>query len=383
MRVLLYHPWGRFDPACGASHAAFAHRDYFRAHRWDVHCVMQEIPKWGVTAADDARAITLDCEPVAPGDYGNEFCQLLYASERAASGRAFRHLLGEPWDAFFATDVCAAPFAHALPRTTLKVLAVGDSYARRAATSELAQRAVREAEQRFAFGRVEAELYRLFDRVLFTTEADATAARKHGVKSACHVPVWVREPEPTRPEATEDHDILICGGERSGDLADLEWFYRHVYLPHLRDYGVRLTVAGPVAVRWAVNDLRVTKLPSANGVYEASRVVVVPACEAAGPYLAVMSAMAIGRAVVATPLGLRGLDVPGDAAISIDMRSDAAGTATVIRELLAAPGWRTALGARAAQLPVRHSRERFFAALDAVWDVSAQTPRTFVTVEAA
>ena len=61
-------------------------------------------------------------------------------------------------------------------------------------------------------------------------------------------------------------------------------------------------------------------------------------------------AMAAGRAVVTTPLGIRWADAPGDAVISIDMRTDPTGTATVIRELLAAPGWRKALGERAAQI---------------------------------
>ncbi len=383
MRVLLYHPWGRFDSACGASHTALAHRDYFRARGWDVHCVMQEIPMWNVIAPDDEPAVSLDCPPVAPGDYGGEFCQLLYSSERAANASAFRHIASEPWDAFFTTDVCAAPFAHALPRDTLKVLAAGDNYARRAATSERSPVAVREAEQRFAFGRIEAELYRLFDRVLCTSEADVTVARKHGAKSACHVPLWVREAVAPHSEPIEDHDITICGGERSGDLADLEWFYRHVYLPHLRACGVRLTIAGPVSERWAVNDLRVTKLPTTNGVYEESRIVVAPAHEAAGPHVPVMNALAIGRAVVTTPLGLRGLDAPTDAAISIDMRTDPVGTATVIRELLAAPGWRKALGTRAAHTTSRHSRERFFTALDAVWELPTRTAHPFATAEAA
>ncbi|MBP3961036.1 glycosyltransferase [Gemmata sp. G18] len=377
MRVLLYHPWGRFDPACGASHAALAHRDYFRAHDWDVHCVMQQIPAWGVTAPEGESTIALNCAPNSAQDPGTEFNQLLYASERAANDRAFRTLASEPWDVFFTTDVCATPFAYALPHTTQKILAVGDSYARRAATSELVPHAVREAEYKFTFGRVEAELYRLFDHILFSTEADANAARKHSVKSACHIPLWVRATNVAPPQACEEHDITICGSEHSGDLADLEWFYRHVYLPHLRACGIRLTIAGSVADRFPVADLRITKLPSTVGVYEASRVIVAPAHSAAGPYVPVMDAMAAGRAVVTTPLGLRALNAPGDAVISIDMRTDSSGTAAVIRELLAAPGWRKALGTRAAQIPATHSRERFFAALDAVWELHTFTQRPF------
>ena len=37
MRVLLFHPWGRFDGAfCGAGHAACAHLEYFRHRGWEV-----------------------------------------------------------------------------------------------------------------------------------------------------------------------------------------------------------------------------------------------------------------------------------------------------------------------------------------------------------
>ncbi|AMV28510.1 hypothetical protein VT84_29160 [Gemmata sp. SH-PL17] len=57
------------------------------------------------------------------------------------------------------------------------------------------------------------------------------------------------------------------------------------------------------------------------------------------------------------------------------MRTDSSGTAAVICELLAAPGWRKALGTRAAQVPAVHSRERFFGALGAVWELHTFAPR--------
>lgn len=371
MRVLLHHPWGRFDPGCGASHAARAHRDYFRARGWNVHSMMQEVPAWGLTASEGECTVALDCPPVAPGDYGNEFCHLLYASERTAHGRAFRAIANTPWDAFFTTDVCAAPFAHAMPCGTLKVLAVGDSYARRAATTEPAS----------AFGRVEAELYHLFDRVLFASEAGAAAARRRGLHAARYVPAWARDPAAV--EVAEEHDLTICGAARGGDRADLEWFYRHVYRPHLRACGVRLTVAGPVGERFATDDVCVAKVPLTPAVYAASRVVVAAAHEAAGPYVSALDAMAAGRAVLATPLALRDIDTEDDAAVCIDMRSDPAGTATALRELLAAPARRQALGARAALVGPRHSRERHFAALDAAWGEPARQARAFVAAAAA
>jgi hypothetical protein len=389
VRVLFFHPWGRFDPDyCSASRTAREQWEYAQTRCWDVHFVTQEIPAWGFSAPDGAarhaqfpgaksvRTVRLDCPPVAPRRYGDEFCHLLYAAERAAH-TAFRDVAAESWDAFFTTDVTAAPFAAALPRTTLKVLAVGDSYARRAARVAHAQPALRDAEERFAFARIEAEFYRLFDRVQCHSEADARAARQHGVKSAVHVPPLVEAPAPA-PDEAEEHDLLICAGARTGDLADLDWFYRHVYLPHLRQQGVRLAVTGPGAARFPVADLRVTK--SASTAPSSARVVVAPVCESPGPHLSVTGALAAGRAVVTAPLGVRGLDVPDDAAAVIDVRHDPAGTAAVIRDLLAAPGWRRALGERAAGICLRHTRERHFAALDELW---ASPTRSRITLAGA
>ena len=84
-------------------------------------------------------------------------------------------IASETWDAFFTTDVTAAPFALTLPRSVQKLLAAGDSHSRLTATAEAVPLAVRKAEERFAFEQIEAELYRVFDRVLFCTEAEAMA----------------------------------------------------------------------------------------------------------------------------------------------------------------------------------------------------------------
>lgn len=384
MRVLLFHPWDRFDFAhCGASRTALAHLEYAETRGWDVHVVLQEIPAFGAFASDteeiaskfacvkSVRALRLDCPPVAERDYGDEFRRRLYANARAAKCVAFRAIASEPWDAFFTTDVTAAPFAHALPRSARKVLAVGDTYSRRAAVAAITAPAMRDAEERFAFTRVEAELYRLFDRVLFTSEIETRRAGAHGA-TALHAPLPV---EARTSNASEEHDLLIYGGNRSGELADVEWFYRHVYIPHLRAAGVRLTVAGPIAARFAVNDLLVTKLLSAEGT--TAQLVVAPAREAAGPHVAMANALAASRAVVTTPEGARGFEVPEAAAVIIDMHRDPSGTAAVLRNLLAAPGWRRALGARAARVTQLHTRARFFAALDRVWEEPNRAPRAF------
>ena len=379
VRVLLFHPRGRFDPAdCGASHTAFAQLEFFQSCGWEVHCVFQEIPAWGVGALEDevmsrfacvksVRTVRIDCPPVAPRHYGDEFRQLLYATERAARGKVFRAVAAEEWDAFFTTDVTCTPYAMALSRAVFRVLAAGDSYARRATATEIAPRPVREAELLFTFARVECELYRLFDRILFLSETEVSEASRCGVKNAMHVPPMIRASDSAPRETQDKHDLVICGGELSGDLADVEWFYRHVYLPHLRACGVRLTLAGPAAARFPLIDQRVPKLPASTEVYHAARVVVVPACEATGPHVPAMNAFAAGRAVVATPLALRALEVPENAAVVIEMRTDPAGTAAAILELLASHARRTKLGERAAETASRHTRERHFAALEAAW----------------
>jgi hypothetical protein len=345
MRVLLFHPWGRFDPAfCGASYTACVQLEHFQSRGCEVHCVLQEIPAWGLTASNtqaitsrfacvkSVRTIHLDCPPVPPRRYGDEFRQLLYTSERHARSSAFRAIANEQWDTFFTTDVTAAPYALALPRSVQKMLAVGDSYSRRAATTELSPSAVCEAETRFAFARIEAELYRVFDHVTFCCEEEMRRAKQYGVKSAACIPLQFPEVNSLAQSETEaEHDLLICGGSRSGELADAEWFYRHVYLPHLRAHGVRLTLAGPIAERFAVADLRVTKLPSATNV--SARVIIAPAYEAAGPCVPVLMALAVGRTVVTSPHAVRGIEFPEGAAVVIDMRREPTRTANAIRAL--------------------------------------------------
>ncbi|MCI0704801.1 MAG: glycosyltransferase [Planctomycetia bacterium] len=384
MRVLLFHPWGRFDSACcGASHTALAHLEFFQHSGWEVHCVLQEIPAWCVTAPEptellshfscvkSVRTLRIDCPPISPRDYGDEFRQLLYASEGAARGRAFRAIASERWDAFLTTDVTCSAYALGVPRSTFKVLAAGDSYARRATVTELASPEVRVSESNFTFARVECELYRLFDRVLFPSEAQTREAAQRGVKSAVHVPTRIREVG-TPPEPNAEHDIVICGGSRTSDLADVEWFYRHIYVPHLRGCGIRLTLAGPVAERFAVIDQRVTKLSSTRGAYRAARVVVTPIYEAAGPHVPVMDALAAGCALVTTPCGLHGLEIQENAAVVLEMRNDPGCVAAGIRDLLAAPGWRKVLGERAARSASRHTRERHFSALGAAWHLAME-----------
>lgn len=379
MRVLVYHPWGRFDAQCGASRVALAHMEYLRTIGADVHCVMQEIPAWGVNADEAERTIRIQCDPVAPHRYGDEFCQLLYATERAANARTFRELAKERWDAFFTTDVTAAPLAHAFNRETLKILAVGDSYARRAATTTYTTPALRDTEQRFAFARVEAELFHIFDRVLFDNSRDASTAIAHGVTHASHVQFWL----PQLPHDTENangadtHDIAICGGARSGELADLEAFYRHVYLPHLRACGVRLTVAGTLAERFAANDLRVQKVADTHSAIARARLVIAPAHEASGPCVSVWDSLAAGRAIVTTPHGARGIENAELAMRICDMRNAPEQTATVIRALLASREQLEIVEKQARQAHQSHTRERFFAALDHVWQLPARVLRTF------
>jgi|GEM_PF-6060590 len=389
LRVLLLHPWGGFDPAyCGAGRVACAHLNYFQRAGWKVECVLLEIPAWGITAGSLAaitarypcvqsiRTLSVACPRIGPRCYGDEFSLLLDASDRAARSAAFRTIAREKWDAFFTTDVVAAPFALGLPRSTRKVLAVDDSYARRAVATELGSNALREAEARFVFGHIETELYRVFDRVLFCAEEDVLAAQRSGVKAAIQVPPFIREPDKrARRETESEHDLLICGGTRSGEVADVDWFYRHVYLPHLRFSGVRLTLVGPVAEHFHVADAHVTKLARRTDAYHSARLVVAPVCEAVGPCMSALDALAAGRAVVSTPLGVRGVELPPDAAVIIEMRRDPVGTAAVIRNLLATPGWRRILGERATQVQKQYTHERFLAALDAAWDRPARSRR--------
>jgi hypothetical protein len=332
MRVLHLLPWEPRTPFDGRAGAQLA---YFRDRGWEVECVAfgdrhSRVP--GVRAVHRVEV---------PGG-GATLRDRLFAFARAADGRAFRAVAARPFDLLFANGVPAAAFAVKLPRGVRKVVAAGGLLA--AASTRSGPLAAAESE--WVFRHVEAELYRAFDAAAISSEADVVRLREAGYAGASHVP----EPLPVRPVSragTEEYDVLAVGSGEPHELRELERFYRHVYLPFLRPYRIRLAVAGPLAERFAVADACVTRLGSTADWPD-------------------------GKVVVVTePVRAGALDSPADAFVAADMTDDPAGSAAKILERLRDEPRRSAVRKQAAERIARtHSPEAFAAGMDAVVGVA-------------
>ncbi len=339
MRVLHLPPW---EPTPAEAHQLA----YFRGKGWAVERV-EVGPPPGPTAA---------------------FRDALFAAARAARSPRFRSVASKPFDLFFGNEVFAAPFAVALPRTVRKVVAASGIQAERFRPARPGR--LHDAEEQWVFRHVEADLYRAFHAAALDREEDAARLRAAGYAGARHVPV----PFAATPAAgltrggTEAHDLLAVGRDTPEEVAGLERFYRHVYLPYLRPYRIRLTVGGPVAGRFAVADGCVARLSSA-AEFDA-KVVVVPGSRGTGW---VGHALAAGRVVVTTPGGAEGLDPECGAFVAADFTHDPAGSAATILALLRDEPRRVAIGQRAVDLIARtRTRAAYTAGMDAVLGVARQ-----------
>lgn len=334
MRVLHLPPW---EPTPAEAHQLA----YFQSKGWAVERVEFGPPPGTPTA----------------------FREALFAAARAARSPRFRSVAAKPFDLFFANEVFAAPFAVALPRTVRKVVAASGIQSGRFRPARPGL--LHDAEEQWVFRHVEVDLYRAFDAAALDREEDAVRLRDAGYAGARYVPGYFPV-APSKPCGTETHDVLVVGGDTPQDLAGLERFYRHVYLPYLRPDRVRLAVAGPLAERFAVADGCVARLSSAAELD--AKVAVVPGSCGTGW---MGHALAAGGVVLATPAGAEGLDPECGAFVAADFAHDPAGSAATILALLRDEPRRVAIRQRAADLIARtHTRAAYTAGMDAVLRVA-------------
>ena len=295
----------------------------------------------------------------------HHFRDLLFAYERARKGRAFRELCSRPADLFFSNYTFTTPLALETPSfcrrvveihdlmsisfTQLEVLAAGS-----AANKELA-----DARQRLLFG-YELDLCQAFDRVITLSPTEHTAVSAQLRDRAVFVPQCVPDPGPL-PEVDAEgaDDLLFVGSRHIPNVKGLDWFYRRVYLPYLHGRGVRMKVIGSVCnhVSFSEGHL-VTKLPRVEGplidVYRRAKLVIVPLFEGTGMSIKSIESLAMGCAMVTTPVGARGLPPKTDAMVQLDIPADPSGAAEVILDLLASPQRRRALRCAARALYEQH-----------------------------
>ncbi len=199
-------------------------------------------------------------------------------------------------------------------------------------------------------------VWRRFDRVQVFTPRDADAVRAAAPDVEARVrinPFGVDLPRAAKYAREVPDTVVFVGGFRHLPNVDAALWLGSEVFPRLRALhpGVRLTLVGsdpPAAVRaLAAPDVEVTGgVPAVEPYVERAAVVLAPVRSGGGMRVKVLSAMAMAKAVVTTPLGAEGLDW-GAEPPPLAVAPDAEGVASAAAWLLASAAARRELGARA------------------------------------
>jgi|SRR5439155_922981 len=224
------------------------------------------------------------------------------------------------------------------------------------------QRVLNEAERRRWQG-YQTTVWRRFDRIQVFTQRDATVIRTMAPELASRVrvnPFGVESPVRTDPRREEGNTVVFVGGFCHPPNVDAALWLGNEIMPRLRTLRprVRLIIVGSYptkAVRaLASDDIVVTgRVPAVEPFLERAALVLVPLRTGGGMRLKVLQAMAMGKAVVTTPIGAEGLAVSScQPPLVIAEDADAIANATAV--LLSTSESRNALGSRACAFVTEH-----------------------------
>lgn len=228
--------------------------------------------------------------------------------------------------------------------------------------------------------RLEVELYRLFDRVLFINEDECRIVEPLCPGRTVAVPPMMpwegtdqREPASECAGMTggDSFDLILVGSDAEVNVSGFMFFYYRIFVPYLRRRGITIAIVGKVCDHLELDDFYVKKLGEASGdlwgVYERFKVVIIPDFEGSGLSIKTIECLASGRAVVTSQAAARGLRRDPDSFLELDMAGDPAGTAEAILELLASEPKRTRMQRKARDYyRANFGAERYFSAMDGV-----------------
>ena len=217
------------------------------------------------------------------------------------------------------------------------------------------RRRLSEAEQR-RWREYQPNGWRRFDRIQVFTSRDAAAIGMMAPDVADRVrinPFGVDVPAVADPKREQPDEVVFIGGFGHPPNVDAALWLGNEIMPLLRSLrpGIRLSIVGSYptnAVRaLACDDIIVTgRVPEIEPYFERAAVVLAPLRLGGGMRVKVLQAMAMGKAVVTTPVGAEGLWVPG-CEPPLVIAEDAKGIARATSALLGEEETRHALGLRA------------------------------------
>jgi polysaccharide biosynthesis protein PslH len=206
-------------------------------------------------------------------------------------------------------------------------------------------------------------LWRQFDRLQVFTPHDAAEMRRVVPELADRVrinPFGIDIPAETDPSSEEPSTVVFVGGFNHPPNVDAALWLGNDIMPVLRRLwpGIRSIVVGsypPKALQaLAGDDFIVTgRVPAVEPYLERAAVVLAPLRIGGGMRIKVLQAMALGKAIVTTPLGAEGIATT-DGQPPLAIVTTAEEVASTTASLLAASEARLELGRRARAFVAEH-----------------------------
>lgn len=371
MDLTYFYPWGCFHPVrSGADKVARAHMKYFQMRGIRPTMIMRlDGSPADVSAFEQEYSwvkevcwIRTHDRPHIDRCFGTwSFDSYLAGFTAICDVPAFRAMLGRPADVVFVNYAFSAPLLDAMPRKAVRILESHDFISRQFLRPGSAPAL---AAQHLSF---EFELYSLFDTVLMINEQEARLANERGASNAVYVPQPVELLEDGKEAETDGspiYDLLLVGSEHPPNVEGADWFYRHVFVPHLKKHGLRWAIVGSMCRALSIRDGSVHLLgmvEDIDNIYTRAKVVVIPLFRGAGISIKTLEALGRAKPIVTTSCGRRGLKDCDDALVELDFQADPSGVADHILHLCASRRLRDEFAARARQYVRQHFSEAAYA----------------------
>lgn len=212
-------------------------------------------------------------------------------------------------------------------------------------------------------------VWKLANRLIVFTERDAAAARTIAPDLADRVrinPFGIVLPQLANVDREEQKTLVFIGGYSHRPNVDAAFWLANEIMPRLRQLspGVRLFLVGSEPpselIALGCNDITVTgRVSEVEPWLERATVVLAPVRIGGGMRTKVLQAMAMGKAVVTTPLGAEGLKFAGDPPLVI--ADDAEAIARATAGLLASQPLRHNIGTYARAFVAEHYSPQAYA----------------------
>ncbi len=211
---------------------------------------------------------------------------------------------------------------------------------------------------------IEAEVCRSFDHVIAVSPEDqGVLQHEFGIEDVSILPAGVDTDFFSPRESQSDHGRIVFVGSMDWDPNEdgVLWFVREIY-PRVRGEipGARFTIVGRspssrlCAIAGQEQGIEITgRVPDVRSYVSQAEVVVVPLRVGGGTRIKIPEAMAMGKAVVSTPVGAEGLPFKAGQEICIAESPDQFAQAVV--QLLKNSSLRTSIGSAARQAAIKHS----------------------------